>query len=111
MAAGNDVKSYHSTTTSTTEEQVLLTQNWDRIEITNKDDTDYAYVRFDNTAAVAAAKGTQVVPPGGAKVFGPADGIGNPLGVPGSITAATACHRINIIGNATPYSIEGVAGA
>jgi hypothetical protein len=36
-------------------------------------------------------------------------GIENAAGVPGSTTAATACHRISLItgGASDPYGIEG----
>lgn len=111
MASGNAVKSYHSTTTGTTAEIVGLKQFWDRIEITNKDDADYLTVRFDQVVPVSAAAETQVIPPGGAKVFGPSDGIQNVAGVPGSTTAATFCHHVGLVGTgAVAYSVEGIAG-
>lgn len=108
MAAGNAVRSYHSSTAGTGAEEVLLTQFWDTIEIQNKDDASTLYCRLDGTTAVASAKETFSIPPGGAKVFGPG-GIQNPDGIPGSTTSATACHRISLITGASsdPYGIEG----
>lgn len=89
-------------------EEVLLTQFWDTIEVQNKDDVSTLYCRTDGTTAVAAAVGTFSIPPGGAKILGPG-GIINGAGVPGSTTAATACHRISLItGAATDaYGLEG----
>lgn len=112
MAAGNAARSYHSTTAGTGAEEVLLTQFWDTIEVQNKDDASTLTFRMDGTTAVASAAGTFSVPPGGAKVMGPG-GIANPAGIPGSTTAATACHRISIITGASSdaYGIEGQPGS
>ena len=112
MAAGNALRSYHSTTAGSGAEEVLLTQFWDTIEIQNKDDTSTLYFRMDGTTAVASAAGTFPIPPGGAKVMGPG-GIAQPTGIPGSTTAATACHRISLITGASgdPYGIEGQPGS
>jgi hypothetical protein len=111
MASGNDVKSYHSTLTSTDADEVLLTQFWPHIEITNHSASERLDVRFDGVTAIRAAKSTQVIMPGKSKVFGPADGIfanAAPIGVPGSTTAATACHRASLVGDGNAYSVEGV---
>lgn len=107
MAAGNAVRSYHSTTAGTGAETVGLQQFWDTIEVQNKDDASTLYFTVDGTTAVAAAAGTFSVPPGGAKIVGPG-GIQNENGVPGGTTTAL-CHTISIItGEASnAYGVEG----
>lgn len=105
MATISDAKSIHATLTTTTVDTALLTQFWDAVEITNRDTTNPLYVRFDGTDPVVDAEGTFIVPVSSSKVF---DKSANSAGVPGSTTAATACHYIKVLGNGGSYDIEGI---
>lgn len=107
MATNSVTKSHHGTLTTTNEDIVKLLQYWGAIEVENKHATEVLYVRFDGTAAAAAATGTEFVGPGDTKVF--RGGIMRAGGIPGDTT--TPPHYVSLIGNANTYSVSGVATA
>lgn len=107
MATASDVKSISGTLTTTAEDIVNLTQFWDRIEIDNKSSDQGLYVKLDGGTAVAAGAGTEYIGPTQSKVFD--SGIVNELGVPGSTTQATVCHKVSLIGSANAYTVTGLA--
>ena len=108
MASANDPRAITASLGTTTADIVILTQPWDRIEVTNTHATVPVYVVFNTTTApTSAAAGTQIVPALSNRVFPAKMQAG---GIPGNTTASTACHVVGIVGNANTYSITGLAG-
>lgn len=101
MASYSAVKSVNKTFTSTTADQVTLTQAWPGIEITNEDTTNDLFLRWDTGAdgvvitAVALADNTTRVPAGESKV------------IAASVNSAGQ-HVLSLVGDGGAYSVEGV---
>lgn len=108
MATYNDARAQHQTLSGTTADLVLLTQFWDAVEVTNRSGTGGLTILFGTTVPTALVAGSEYVGPGETKLFSEVPFNGD--GVPGSAVTATACHLVNVVGNANAYSIVGVSG-
>lgn len=108
MASNNNPAVVNASATTTTADIAILTQPWDRVRISNRHATVELWAVFNTTTAPTAAQaGSHLIPAASNRVFKlPVQGGG----VPGNTTAATACHVIGLVGNANPYSVEGLAG-
>lgn len=64
MTAQSAARAQHATLTAATEDVVTFSKPNKGVEVINRSAAGYIYARFDNTAAVAEADETYVVPPG-----------------------------------------------
>lgn len=96
MATDSDLKSVHLTLSGTTADTITLTQLWDRVEVGNEHDTVDLFVRMDGVTAVSDADGSTRIGPNETKILHPIHDWTNKRIV------------ISVVGNANPYSIEGV---
>lgn len=98
MASESTERSVTNTLTSTTADEITLTNPWPAIEVTNHDASTTLYVRMDGVTAVSEANGAIAVLPSSSKVI--RSGIRYINGGPQII--------VSIVGNGNKYTIEGV---
>jgi hypothetical protein len=98
MAAYTPTVSCHKTTSGTTADTVTIGQGFAKVEVVNRDTTDFLYVTYGSETGnaatpVAEADGTLVIPPGG-------------------VLELDANNRggfvVKVVGSDTPYSVQGV---
>lgn len=90
MATDSDARSVHNTLTSTTADTITITENPSLVAVANRHASEALWVAAKPATAVAAANGTDYVPPGGEVVM-PYPSAG-----------------LSIVGNGNQYSVHTV---